>query len=230
MAPLAILYDIHANLPALEAVLADARGAGADSFLLGGDYGLGGAYPEETVSALRALHGARWIRGNIERWMAAPEQAPHDEVIQGAIAAFREVLGGDLVGELSRLDEQIVLDGTRFCHGSPLSDVRSFMPEPTDDEDELLEGVGEARVVFGHTHLAFRRIRDDGVELVNPGSVGMPLDGDPRAAFALQHEDGRIEHRRVSYDHRGSASAVGERFGEARWSETFVRRIATARP
>lgn len=230
MAPLALLYDIHANLPALEAALADARDAGASRFLLGGDYGVGGAYPEETVATLRALDGATWIRGNIERWMGAPEEVPGDEVIRGAVAAARQALGAELVEELLRLDQQVVLEGTRFCHASPLSDMRSFLPEPADDDKELLAGVAEHQVVFGHTHLAFRRVRDDGVELVNPGSVGIPLDGDPRAAFALRHEDGRIEHRRVRYDNEAAASAVKERFGNAAWTDTFVRRIVSARP
>ena len=65
-------------------------------------------------------------------------------------------------------------DGVRFCHGSPVSDVRSFLPEPGDDEEELLAGVEEPRLVFGHTHLPFARLSAGGIELVNPGSVGCP--------------------------------------------------------
>lgn len=225
MAPLALLYDIHGNLPALEAVLADCE---ADRFLLGGDYALFGAWPSETVTALRGLPDAVWIRGNGERWTAAPSEAPDNEVIQGAIAACRDALGAELVRELVALDQQAVLDGTRYCHGSPISDVRSFMPEPANDEDELLAGIVEPRLVFGHTHLAFHRISPRGVELVNPGSVGMPFDGDPRAAYALLHEDGSVQHRRVAYDHLASAAAVGERFGGAGWTETIVHRISAA--
>ena len=63
---------------------------------------------------------------------------------------------------------------------------------------------------------------------MNPGSVGMPFDGDPRAAYALLHDDDRIEHRRVSYDHEASAAAVRERFG-SEWAEIVAKRIATAR-
>ena len=66
----------------------------------------------------------------------------------------------------------------------------------------------ERRIVFGHTHLQFRRLRDDGIELVNPGSVGLPLDGDPRAAYALVLDDGSLALRRVSYDSDASAAAV----------------------
>ena len=224
--PTALIYDIHGNLPALEAVLEDAR---ADRFVLGGDYALFGPWPAETVAALRALPYATWIRGNVDRWTAAPGEAPGNETVQSAIAACREALGDQLVSELAALAEQVVLDGTRYCHGSPISDLRSFMPEVTDDEHELLGGITEQRLVFGHTHLAFRRINADGIELVNPGSVGMPFDGDVRAAYAVLRDDGTIEHRRVAYDYRASAKAVRERFGGARWTETIARRISEAR-
>lgn len=222
----ALLYDIHGNLPALEAVLADAA---AERFLLGGDYALFGPWPAETIDALRALPNATWIRGNGERWSEHPDQAPDNDVVQGAIAACREVLGLELSAELAGLAEQLVIDGTRYCHASPISDVRSFLPEPADDEPELLAGVRERRLIFGHTHLPFRRHSADGIELVNPGSVGMPFDGDPRAAYALWHEDGSIEHRRVAYDHAASAAAVRERFDQAAWTETVARRIESAR-
>jgi diadenosine tetraphosphatase ApaH/serine/threonine PP2A family protein phosphatase len=224
---LGILYDIHGNLPALEAVLADADEAGAGSYLLGGDYTLFGAWPAETLSRLRRLD-AGWIRGNGERWTGSPAEAPMDEAVERAIAVCRGRLGPDDVLTLSDLRESRVLGGARFVHASPISDVRSFMPEPADDEAELLAGVSEPRLVFGHTHLQFRRRAEGGsVELVNPGSVGMPFDGDPRAAYALLAEDGTLELRRVEYDHEASAAAVRERLGD--WAELFARRIERAR-
>src|SRR3954470_24047814 len=119
----ALLYDVHGNLGALRAVLDD---AGADRFLLGGDYALFGPEPAETVAALRELDNATWIRGNGERWAAGPKEAPDDEVVQGAIAACRQALGEAALAELAALDEQVVHDGVRYCHGSPVSDVRSF--------------------------------------------------------------------------------------------------------
>ena len=222
----ALLYDIHGNLAALEAVLADAR---ADRFLLGGDYALFGPWPVDTIHALRALPNATWIRGNGERWTASPDQAPVNDVVQGAIAACRKALGPELVEQLAALQEQTVHDRVRYCHASPISDVRSFMPEPAEDERELLAAVVERRLVFGHTHLPFHRVSVDGIELINPGSVGMPFDGDSRAAYALLREDGAIEHRRVAYDHAASAAAVRERFEGAKWTETAARRISTAR-
>lgn len=226
---LALLYDVHGNLLALEAVLEDARARGAARFLLGGDYALFGAWPAETVQRLRELD-ATWIRGNGERWTHTPGEAPGDAVVQGAIAACREALGAAVVDDLASLPQGHVEATTRYCHASPVSDVRSFLPTPGPDEAELLEGVEAARLVFGHTHLPFRRIAARGVELVNPGSVGMPFDGDPRAAYALVHPDGAVEHRRLPYDHAASADAVRDSFGEAEWTATVGRRLREAQP
>jgi len=226
---LALLYDVHGNLPALDAVLHDAERAGAERFLLGGDYALFGAWPVETLARLGALTRVAWLRGNGERWTAHPGDAPPGDPVQGAIAACAAALGASAVAELDSLPEQLVLDGARCCHASPISDVRSFLPEPADDEPELLAGVSERRLVFGHTHLPFRRVAAGGIELVNPGSVGMPFDGDPRAAYALVHPEGAVEHRRVAYDYAASAAALRAAFDGA-WTETVARRIETARP
>jgi diadenosine tetraphosphatase ApaH/serine/threonine PP2A family protein phosphatase len=106
--------------------------------------------------------------------------------------------------------------------------MRSFLPHPADDEEELLRGVEDALLVFGHTHLQFRRTAGNGTLLVNPGSVGMPFDGDARAAYALVHDGGDIELRRVTYDHAASAAELRERFGAAPWVEIVAGRIERA--
>ncbi len=223
---LGLLYDVHGNLEALEAVLADAGEAGIGRFLLGGDYALFGPQPSETVHRLRGLE-AEMIRGNGERWCAHRHEAPDDAVVQGAIEECRAQLGDRVVADLAALPEWLVEDGVRFCHGSPISDVRSFLPDPGPDDEELLGGHSEPLLVFGHTHLPFERSGPHGVRLVNPGSVGMPFDGDPRAAWAILHPDGRVEHRRVAYDHVRAAQAV-RAFGGA-WTEVVARRIDLAR-
>jgi predicted phosphodiesterase len=218
---LGLLYDVHGNLPALEAVLADA--GDVDSWVLGGDYTLFGAWPAETVERLRTLD-AQWIRGNGERWTAAPSDAPGP--VQGAIERCRELLGAELVEELAALPESLAGEGVVYCHGCPVSDVQSFLPEPAPGEEELMGAVESGRLVFGHTHFAFARTGPRGVELVNPGSVGMPFDGDPRAAYAVVADGGSVEHRRVAYDHQASADAIRERIGEA--GEQAARRVERA--
>ncbi len=223
---LAVLYDIHGNLPALDAVLEETQLAGADRYLLGGDYALFGAWPAETVARLRELD-ATWIRGNVDRWVDDPGEDDLPDEVRGAIGRCRELLDAETVAELGALPAELVEGGVRYCHASPLSDLRSFPPEAGPEDEELLAGAEEARVVFGHTHLQFTRVGGVGTELVNPGSVGIPLDGDHRAAFALAHPDGRIELRRVEYDFQASADAVRDVLGE--FGETAARRIEQAR-
>jgi predicted phosphodiesterase len=227
---LAILYDIHGNRPALEAVLADARGRGADRWLLGGDYAAFGAWPAETVALLRDELGghATWIRGNWERWQAEPDAVPDAEVVQTAAVAVRAALGASLVAELGTMPASAVVDGTLFVHGAPGSDIESFLPDADPEEDDqLLSGVQERRVVFGHTHLQFTRRSAGGVELVNPGSVGLPWDGDRRAAYAVQDDEGRVELHRVAYDWEAAAGAL-EAVGEL-WADVTARRLRAAR-
>jgi diadenosine tetraphosphatase ApaH/serine/threonine PP2A family protein phosphatase len=205
----ALLYDIHGNLPALEAVLADV--GDADEFLLGGDYVTAGAWPRETTERLDELPGATWIRGNADRWLADRHDAPPP--MHGIIEGSAEQLGAELVQRLVALPEMTTIDGTLYCHASPGSDMETFFPEPGDHDAELLMGVEAERVVCGHIHVQFKRGGPGGIELVNPGSVGMPWDGDHRAAYAVIGEDG-VELRRVEYDWRASVEAVRERVGE----------------
>jgi diadenosine tetraphosphatase ApaH/serine/threonine PP2A family protein phosphatase len=201
---LAAFYDIHGNLPALEAAVADARAAGADRYLLGGDFASWSPWPLETLELLRSLPSATWIRGNGERWLRDP---PRDrpEVLQ-TLAEHDSGLGTE-EGWLYSLQPQVELDGVLYVHGSPLSDVESFPAEPSGDDERMLAGVRDRVVVFGHSHLQFRRPGPNGTELINPGSVGMPLDGDVRAAYALRRDDGEFEFRRVEYDVEQAAAA-----------------------
>jgi diadenosine tetraphosphatase ApaH/serine/threonine PP2A family protein phosphatase len=135
--------------------------------------------------------------------------------VRAAISWCAGMLGRDVVAELHALPQTHTDGDTLYCHGSPGSDVDSFLPEPGDGEDDLLDGIESARVVFGHTHLPFTRTSESGIELINPGSVGMPFDGDPRAAYAVVADDGEVTHRRVGYDHCASADAIREQLGPA---------------
>ncbi len=148
-----------------------------------------------------------------------------------AVQACRDALGGAVADELGAMPENVRIDAaTMAWHGSPVSDMQSFTPEPGEDEAELLEGVTDRRLVFGHTHLQFQRpaVRD-GIELLNPGSIGIPLDGDRRAAYALLASDGSVELRRVEYDARASADALRDRYGGAEWVGIVTGRIERAR-
>jgi diadenosine tetraphosphatase ApaH/serine/threonine PP2A family protein phosphatase len=200
---LGVLYDIHGNLPALEATLADAESLPIDRWLLGGDYGTPSPWPVETLALLRELPHATWIRGNGERWLFEP---PTDRPDLTAIFERLEPgLPEDELRGLFALPERAELDGILYVHGSPLSDVESFAPRPEDGEERMLDGVRDRTIVFGHSHQQFRRAGPNGTDLVNPGSVGMPLDGDPRAAWATW--EGDFAFRRVEYDVERAAAA-----------------------
>ena len=215
---LALVYDVHGNLPALEAVLDDCP---TDRYLLGGDYAVAGAWPGETVERLDALD-AEWIRGNTDRWLVDAHDAPEGAL--DLIEACRQALDEPVIERLFALPESTTIEGTVYCQASPGSDMKSFAREPGDADAELLLGVHARRVVFGHTHIQFERAGPQGVHLVNPGSVGTPWDGDHDAAYAIVHDDGRLELRRAAYDWRAAARAVRERVGDLP-----ARRIEQAR-
>jgi diadenosine tetraphosphatase ApaH/serine/threonine PP2A family protein phosphatase len=212
-AVLAVLYDIHGNTAALDAVLSEADAIGADRYLLGGDYGTPSPAPLETLQRLRALPNATWIRGNGERWLREP---PLDR--REVMEVYEHLTSGIPEHEvewLYALPERAEVDGVLFVHGSPTSDVESFAPQPREDDEHLVGDVHDRTIVFGHSHQQFRRPGPRNTDLVNPGSVGMPLDGDARAAWATW--DGDFSFRRTEYDVELAAAAyrsVGGDFGE----------------
>ena len=218
---LALLYDVHGNLAALEAVLADAD---ADEFLIGGDVASFGPEPKEALERLQRLEGAQWVRGNADRWLVeTPTDRP--EVWRGLHETRTRLEWEDVEWLYARPTRQ-QRDGALFVHASPLTDFDTFAPAPESEDERRLGGVTGCTVVFGHSHTQFPpREGPNGTMLVNPGSIGQPLDGDPRAAYALLHDDGRVELRRVEYDHKAAAGRMRE-LGE--WAEAFARRIEFA--
>jgi predicted phosphodiesterase len=210
---LGILYDIHGNLDALDKVLPEAEAVGVDRWLLGGDFGVVSPYPLETLARLRELPNATWIRGNGERWVVEPpEDRPE---VKETYERFHGQIPDEEVRWLYSLPPQAELDGILYVHGSPLADDDSFAAESQEGEERLLAGVHDRTIVFGHSHLQFRRPGPNGTDLVNPGSAGMPLDGDRRAAWATRNGD--FAFRRTEYDVERAAAAyraMGGAFGE----------------
>jgi predicted phosphodiesterase len=212
---LGLLFDIHGNIPALERVIEQADDEGINRWVLGGDYGTPSPWPLETLDRLKQLPNATWIRGNGERWLREPP-LDRPEVME-SYAIFSGHLPEEVVDWLYALPPQAEVDGVLYVHGSPLSDVESFAPQPESGEERLLAGVHDRQVVFGHSHQQFRRPGPDGTELLNPGSAGMPLDGDTRSAWAVRYDDGQFEFRRTEYDNQRAADAyrkLGGAFGE----------------
>jgi predicted phosphodiesterase len=222
-APIALLYDIHGNLVALQAVLADAERAEVSSYVLGGDYATFGPWPRETVELLETLPTVARIRGNVDRWLREEPEVPESarEFVTTALTVARESLGPALVERLYGLPERSELEGILICHGSPVSDIESFAPDAQPDEERLLAGEKQRAILFGHSHKQFNRAGPSETLLVNPGSVGAPLDGDPRAAWAL-YAQGEIALRRTAYDVERAAAQMRS-YGA--WADPIAHRI-----
>ena len=206
--------------------------AGAQRFLLGGDYALFGPFQAECVAALRALDaGAPGSAATSTVGPRNPDDLPRTMTCccgRSPTAERRSATSWPT--QLGGLPEQVVIDGTRYCHASPLSDMRSFLPEPGDDDEEMLAGAAERRVVFGHTHLQFRRSGPGGVELLNPGQRGAAARR-RRARGVRARPRRRVDRappRRVRP--RRAIGALQERFGDVAWAQRTVRRLQTSRP
>ncbi|MEV4422231.1 metallophosphoesterase family protein [Patulibacter sp. NPDC049589] len=231
---LALLYDVHGNLAALEAVLEDAAAAGADDWLVGGDVSAFGPWPVDTLRRLRALDGARWIRGNHERWAVESADVPPVPLARGGVTAARDALGPKTVAELYALPRWQPIPGGEAWHASPRSDVAGFGAAAADGDADLLEARTPPLLVVGHTHVQMRRDverRDGGTTtVVNPGSVGLPFDGDPRAAYGLLADDGVVTLRRVGYDVERTVAEQAARWGDAPWARAVAQTYRTGRP
>jgi predicted phosphodiesterase len=191
MPGVAALYDIHGNLAALEAVLAEVPDDA--TIVVGGDTCAGGEQPSETLTRLRGLGDrVRWLRGNADRELYPGEEglAPA-EVVDEA----RSKLSEDEIEFLHGLPSTQRLGDVLFCHASPRNDVDIFTERtPEDRIAHLFEGVDASTVVCGHTHMQFERTIA-GVRVVNAGSVGMPYEEEPGAYWLLN-----LVHRRTPYE------------------------------
>jgi putative phosphoesterase len=210
----AALYDIHGNLPALEAVLAEVRATGVDRIVVGGDV-IPGPLPRETLACLRELEiPVLYLSGNGEREVLAAKAG----VENGALpAAVREVLrwsAEQLDAEAERWlaswpqtvrIEIPPLGEVLFCHATPRSDTEIFTRRtPEERLLPIFSGLDVPLVVCGHTHMPFDRTIGT-VRVVNAGSVGMPF-GEPGADWLLLGPG--IQLRRTHYDLARAAERI----------------------
>jgi putative phosphoesterase len=186
----AALNDVHGNLPALEAVLAEVAALDVDAIVAGGDT-VAGPFPAESLELLMRREAA-FVRGNADR-------EPSDWVAARLDPLARDFLAG--------LPTTVTLDGVLYCHGSPRSDEEILTRVSPDDRlRAALDGVAERVVVGGHTHVQFERDLD-GIRFVNAGSVGMPYEGRQGAFWALV-ADGDVELRRTPYAVDAAVAAI----------------------
>lgn len=211
---LAAIYDIHANLPALEAVIRDIRKAEVDHVVVGGDV-LPGPMPRESIECLLGLDiPVQFIRGNGDREVLARMRGVETGTVP---EKFREVMGW-VAGELPVEYESLLagwpetlrlpvsgLGEVLFCHATPRNDTEIFTR--LTSEDRLLpvfDPLDVPVVVCGHTHMQFDRTVGN-IRVVNTGSVGMPF-GEPGAYWLLLGAG--VQLRRTPYDLAKAAERI----------------------
>jgi putative phosphoesterase len=213
----AALYDIHGNLPALEAVLQDIRRAHVDHVVVGGDV-FPGPWPNETFRCLLQLEvPVQFIHGNGDREVLAQMAGTETDWYRTAPEQWREPVRWT-AQQLQPEHERVLaswpttcrveireVGEVLFCHATPRNDTEIFTR--LTSEDRLLpvfEGLDVSMVVCGHTHMQFDRTIGR-VRVVNAGSVGMPF-GKPGAYWLLLSPD--VQFRHTPYDLAKAADRI----------------------
>ena len=220
MTRLGVVSDVHGNLVALEAVLADLPPV--DGLVCAGDVVGYNPWPAACIDALRE-RGVRSVQGNHDRAAASGDADWFNSMaVAGIEHARRELSSAHLEWLRSLPTERVVADGrVKLVHGHP-DDPDRYTRRREVTADLLGD---EAVLVLGHTHVQFTERFDQGV-VMNPGSVGQPRDGDPRAAYGVLDLDSMaVDERRVAYDVErveraieaaGLPAALGARLYEGR--------------
>jgi len=193
----AALYDVHGNLPALEAVLADAERRCVGVVVFGGDL-IWGPWPRECLELALSLGGrARFVRGNTDR-LAVTSDGESATWVRERLSSAQQ--------ELVRVwPETLAFDGVLYCHATPRSDEEIVLPVSSERRwAEALDGVELPVVICGHTHVQYDEVHA-GRRVVNPGSVGNPTD---RATAWWALVGPTIELRSTDYDTAATSSAM----------------------
>ena len=216
---IAALYDIHGNLPALEAVLAELEKVQPDLIVIGGDV-VPGPLPRQTLARLMQLgERARFIRGNGERdVIGALDGLPFDPILGeqvrktiGWSARQLDQSGRDFLARWPLVFTLSVegLGSVLFCHATPRNDMDILTPHTAQERlDTFFSGVEAQVVVCGHTHIQFE-MQAGSTRILNAGSVGMPYADRP-GAYWLLLDSQRVEFRRTEYDLEKAAQQVRE--------------------
>ena len=241
----AIVSDVHGNLTAFDAVLADIERRAPDLVLHGGDLALMGARPAEVVDRVREL-GWLGVVGNTDEVLWRAEERTRQERLAPNLAVLlRLIFGQYAAATLELLGEERVtwLQGLPACrrvedlvlvHAAPGDLWRAPMPDAEDEELSSVYGPLEAgTAVYGHIHRPYTRMLPE-LTVANSGIVGMPWDGDPRACYLLV-EDGLPRLVRVEYDVEREAALLldsaypdAPRLAEMRRRGVFLAPLAPA--
>lgn len=219
-----VLSDIHSNIDALDAVLDDAGSAATGGVIVLGDLVGYGAEPDLVVRRIRVLPALTVVRGNHDKVVAGIDSAEEfSPLARSSVELTRQRLSAEALEYLAGLPKgPIVVDAAiEICHGAPCNE--DWYLHAQADVLEALSAASRPVLLFGHTHLPFAAARTEDARLevlladgggtgtrihlgdgrrcaINPGSVGQPRDGDPRAAYGVfDTATMTMEFRRVSY-------------------------------
>jgi predicted phosphodiesterase len=210
---IAVVSDIHGNLPALEAVLKDLPIVSPDDVWCGGDVAWGGPWASECIGHVREQEWTT-VKGNTDIWITGDPQTVESREDRARLAELAQA------HDISAEDEKWLLNlplghsgpgSILLVHASPGSPFSAPQPEDPSSHFEIYEGRASL-VVYGHIHRAFTRRLKEGTLVCNSGSVGFPKDGGSACYLVIDQEgsDFVLRHRRVYYDRHG---AIGEAEG-----------------
>lgn len=233
---IAIISDVHGNLTALDAVIADLRETALDIVLHGGDLAAPGSSPVAVIDRIRDL-GWAGVLGNTDEMLFDPASLetffgnpPRMPELVGAIretAAWTcERLGGERIAWLRTLPSEWAGNSVALVHATANTTWRAPSLAAADDElESAYSGLTRPLVVYGHIHTPFIR-KTASLTIANAGSVGAPYDGDPRASYLLI-DDGEPGIRRVNYDVEREIKALrGSGIPRAEWIAAMLRAAA----
>ena len=204
-----IIADIHSNVQALEAVMNELAGAGIDMVVCAGDIVGYGANPNECCRIVRES-SAHEVLGNHDLSAVTMDTTWMNPYAAAASRWTSSALSNDSYEFLRslKIESKFELTGVKAAmyHGS-IGSVSEYVYEDDVTENMLARSAGEV-LILGHTHVPYAKEFDTRLA-VNPGSVGQPRDGDPRASFAVLETDNRRCHiRRVEYDIDSASEAI----------------------
>jgi predicted phosphodiesterase len=240
MESITVFGDIHANLPALEAVLSDIQGRGLQNLHCLGDLVGYGTFPNEVTEAIRERN-IPTLMGNYDQgvgnnsddcgcaYKTDVERERGEQSIRWSNAHTSDENKAFLRALPSQIPLQLGGFKVLLVHGSPRKVNEYLFEDRPDDYFERIMDVAQADVlVCGHTHLPYHKMLPSGRQIINAGSVGKPKDCDPRACYTILRAPARaleVEFVRVSYDIERAAQAIESTSEGGRMPHIFAQML-----
>lgn len=198
---LALISDVHGNLPALESVLSEIERYGVDQIVSLGDVTGYYSQPNECINLLKERKAIQLL-GNHDQYLISGQGCPRSRVVSNLLSHQEKDISKKNMDYLSNLIPNINIENISFVHGGWDDNLEEYLYEIT-----LQKLLGDYKFYFsGHTHVQFMKVYDEKV-YCNPGAVGQPRDGDPRSAFCI-FDGSNVALHRIGYDIDKTAKAM----------------------